>query len=270
MPENGFQSIGELFSTPEFKALISRAFDVVPQGAAELEAAVSGDVANCERCRDSGYLRLDVSAGHADLGRMVECPCGVVAARRRMRIWASSQVPETMRGYSLESFAAHPSNAGRAQLVADLRAVWDDSNRWLLFLGPVGVGKTGLAISLLNAAMRRGSPGLYVVTPTYLSRIRATYSRNRDGEVDEMDVLASVIETPVLVLDDVGKVALSEWGQEKLFTLVNERYIAGRRTIVTTNLDTEDGSLEGHLWPATWDRIRGMSEVFRLTGESLR
>lgn len=270
MPENGFQSIGELFATPEFKSLIARAFAVAPQEAAEHESSITSDAPNCERCRDSGYLRLDVSAAHADFGGAVECGCGIVAQRRRMRIWSSSQVPETMRDYSLESFAAHPANAGKAQLVADLRAVWDDSNRWLLFLGPVGVGKTGLAISLLNAAMRRGSPGLYVVTPTYLSRIRATYSRNRDGEVDEMDVLASVIETPVLVLDDVGKVALSEWGQEKLFTLVNERYIAGRRTIVTSNLDTEDGSLEGHLWPATWDRIRGMSEVFRLTGSSLR
>lgn len=270
MPDHGFQSIGELFSTPEFKSLIARAFDVAPQAAAEHESALATDEPNCERCRDSGYLRLDVSASHADFGRMAECPCGVVAARRRMRIWATSQVPDTMRSYSLESFAEHPGNAGKAQLVADLRAVWDDSNRWLLFLGPVGVGKTGLAIALLNAAMRRGSPGLYVVTPSYLSRIRATYTRVRDGEVDEMDVLASVIETPVLVLDDVGKVALSEWGQEKLFTLVNERYIAGRRTIVTSNLDTEDGSLESHLWPATWDRLRGMSEIFRLTGNSLR
>jgi DNA replication protein DnaC len=161
--------------------------------------------------------------------------------------------------------------SGKQQLVDDVRAAWGGTDRWLLLTGPVGLGKTGLAVSLLLEAMRAGSGGLYVVTPSFLSRIRATYTRGKgDDETDEMAVLASVIEAPVLVLDDLGKVTLTEWGQEKLFTLVNERYIAGRRTIVTSNLDTEDGSLEGHLWPATWDRIRGMSEVFRLTGSSLR
>ena len=222
----------------------------------------------CPRCHDQGYLRRDVTAGESDFGRPVECPCGIVQTRRMRRIWASSEIPPTMRGYSLASFVLR---SGKQQLVDDVRAVWAESDRWLLLTGSVGLGKTGLAVSLLLEAMHAGADGLYVVMPSFLSRIRATYTRSKDDDgTDETDVLASVIAAPVLVLDDVGKVTLTEWGQEKLFTVVNERYIAGRRTIVTTNLDTEDGSLEGHLWPATWDRIRGMSEVFRLTGESLR
>ena len=222
----------------------------------------------CPRCHDQGYLRLDVTATDRNFGLPAECPCGIVQTRRMRRIWASSEIPPSMRHYSLASFALR---SGRQDLVDDLRAVWADTNRWLLLTGPVGLGKTGLAVSLLLEAMHAGSGGLYVVTPSFLARIRATYSRGKDNDDDnETDVLASVIEAPLLVLDDVGKVTLTEWGQEKLFTLVNERYIAGRRTIVTSNLDTEDGSLEAHLWPATWDRLRGMSDVFRLTGDSLR
>lgn len=222
----------------------------------------------CPRCHDQGYVRRDVPAGAGDFGRCVECPCGIVQTRRMRRIWASSQIPPSMRGYSLASFVLH---AGKQQLVDDVRESWASGDRWLLLCGAVGLGKTGIAVSLLLEAMHAGAEGLYVVMPSFLSRIRATYTRTKeDDSIDETDVLASVIQTPLLVLDDLGKVTLTEWGQEKLFTVVNERYIAGRRTIVTSNLDTEDGSLEAHLWPATWDRIRGMSDVFRLTGESLR
>lgn len=255
MTANGFESLGDVL-----KRLGIR-FETSPE-------AVAPAPPSCERCRDGGYLRRDVPATDREFGRPVECPCGVVQTRRMTKIWASSQIPSTMRHYSLASFALL---SGKQQLVDDVRASWAGGDRWLLLCGPVGLGKTGIAVSLLLEEMRAGSAGLYVVTPTFLSRIRATYTRTKDGgEVDELDVLASVIEAPLLVLDDLGKVALSEWGQEKLFTVVNERYLAGRRTIVTSNLDTEDGSLEEHLWPATWDRIRGMSDIFRLTGASLR
>ena len=259
MTTHGFESFGDV--------LKKLGVTLPPPGALPLDPDPEPA---CLKCRDAGYVSHD--------GRAVECfACGVVQSRRMARIWSSSQVPETMRGYSLDSFAAR---SGKHQLVADVRAAWEDSARWLLFVGPVGLGKTGLAISLLNDHLRTGAPGLYVVTPTFLSRIRATYTRVKDGEVDELDVLASVTDAPLLVLDDLGKVALSPWGQEKLFTVVNERYLAGRRTIVTSNLDLHDPEtwckdacrcLESHLDAATWDRLRGMSgEVFRLTGESLR
>lgn len=260
MTEHGFMALGDVLRKLGVSLAPAEAADFDPE-----------PVAGCARCRDAGWVSRD--------GQTVPCPCGLIQQRRMARIWASSQVPETMRGYTLDSFLLHPRNRHRAQLVADIRGVWRDSDRWLLFVGSVGLGKTGLGVSLLLEHVRAGSGGLYVVTPSYLSRIRSTYTRVRDGEVDEMDVLASVIEAPLLMLDDLGKVALSEWGQEKLFTLVNERYLAGRRTIVTSNLDMHDDEttckdgcrcLEAHLWPATWDRLRGSSEVFRLTGESLR
>lgn len=262
MPDHGFESLGAILGKRRVKNLI---------GGDALDETGYVEPIVCPRCRDHGYLRRDVPARDPDFGRPVECPCGLVGRRRQERIWAMSQVPATMRHFTLASFLEHPKNAGKAQLVADIREVWTATDRWPLLVGPVGLGKTGLAISLLMEEINAGRGGLYLVTPTFLARIRATYTGVNDGEVDEMDVLASVIETPLLVLDDLGKVALSEWGQEKLFTLVNERYAAGRRTIVTSNLDVEgEHTLEGHLWPATWDRLRGMSEVFRLTGESLR
>ena len=65
-----------------------------------------------------------------------------------------------MRGYSLASFVLR---SGKQQLVDDVRAVWAESDRWLLLTGSVGLGKTGLAVSLLLEAMHAGADALGAV-----------------------------------------------------------------------------------------------------------
>ena len=267
-PDDGPKPLGALLKEQlaDLTARMDRSRPPIWPDHPEYPKAPDAEAPVCARCNGGGYLRRNVQPGHPDFGRPVECPCGLIQGRRMQRIWEHSQVPETMRGYTLESFA---ELTGKHELVSALRD-WQASKRWALFVGPVGLGKTGLAIALLNEQIASGSGGLYVVTPSYLARIRATYKRVEAGEIDETDVLRSAVEAPLLVLDDLGKVKLTDWGQEKLFTVVDERCSIGRRTIVTSNLDTEDGSMEQHLWPATWDRIRGQSEVFRLTGSSLR
>lgn len=261
-PEREFQSLGEILGRPDFADLVERIRRCGDGAAPEDEPG--GE--SCSRCHDAGLVRRDVALGHPDFGRLIECPCGIVAERRRERIWRSAQVPESMRGYTLDSFA---ELTGKHQLAADLRGWQSEGYRSLVLVGGVGLGKTGLAIALLLDAIRAGRSGQYVVAPSFLARIRATYGSSGDG-FDELAVLDSLIGADLLVLDDLGKVRLSDWGQEKLYTVVNERAVAERQTIVTSNLDTEDGAFEKHLWPATWDRIRGSSLVIRLTGQSLR
>lgn len=180
------------------------------------------------------------------------------------RIWAEARLEGKQRGYTLASYLALPE--ARTDLVELLRR-WQQTDRWLLLYGPAGTCKTGLAVALLLEALGAGLSGMYVVTPDFLDRIRLTYRQDGADAVDETDVLASVAAVDVLVLDDVGKAPLSAWGREKLFTLLNRRDIAERRTILTTNLGL--GELEDHLGVqgATYDRIRG-NAVDRATGES--
>ena len=247
MADHGFETLGATLK----RLGVVLTDDPIPDSPEQLPG--------CSKCRDAGWLSRD--------GRAVECPCGLVAQRRTSMIWASSQVPESMRGYSLGSFV---ERSGKPELADAVRAAWDGGERWLLLTGPVGVGKTGIAVSLLNEHLASGAGGLYVVTPTMLSRIRSTYGGDADDAATEATVMSSLIQTPLLLLDDLGKVRLTDWGQEKLFTILNERYIEHRRTIVTSNLGASDGELERHVWPATFDRLIGLSDVFEIDGRSLR
>lgn len=261
-PEHGFMSLGHILHNVDLRA----AFDRLRAATAESEAAsTSDDEPSCERCHGSGLLRRDVAASHPEFGRPIECSCGLVAARRRLRIWEAAQIPPKFRDYTLGSYA---EVSGRRALVEQL-ASWIDGERWLLLTGDVGVGKSGIAASLLIEGLRQGRSGLYVSMPMFLSRIRATYRDNGDP-IDEMDVLGAVTSVPLLVLDDLGVVSLSEWGREKLYTLIDERVAAGHRTIVTSNLRVPDGSLEAYLGARIWDRVRGLADVVNIAGESLR
>lgn len=250
---NSIKSLGEYIKELNIPELLS--FDPAPMDPDD-------DQFGCHRCRDSGYLARREGRWHTEL---VECGCGLVLQRRVDRLFRSSPLSPEMRYWTLDSWAIRSRKQPTAERI---RAMWDSTNRWLLLTGPVGVGKSGIAVSLLNERLARHQGGLFVVAPALLQRIRATYGDDEDGS--ESAVMDALIQTPLLVLDDVGKVKLTEWGQEKLYTLVSERFSAKRRTIVTSNYGVSDGALEDHLWPATFDRLRGASELFEINGSSLR
>lgn len=264
MATHGFESLGDAL----------RKFGVVvPSGPLPPD---EDPVIGCSRCLDSGWLRRDVPAHHQDFGRLVECPCGVVAQQRVAWVFHHSQVPPRYRGFTLDGYVAC---GGRPSVVDAVRRAWTGTDRNLLLTGPVGVGKTGVAISLLNERLAAGEGGMYITAPDLFTTIRGTYGADGrpqggpsggDAHASEATVLSTLVGASLVVLDDLGMVRLTDWGREKLFTLVNERFGRGARTIVTTNLRVEDGSLEDHVGSPTFDRLVASSEVFVIEGESLR
>lgn len=266
MTAHGFESLGDA---------LKRIGVVLPDGPL---LADDEPVVGCSTCRDVGWLRRDVPPGHPDFGSRVECPCGLVAQRRVRLVFEHSQVPPMYRGFTLDGYAAR---SGRPALVEAIRAAWNDGKRSLLLTGPVGVGKTGIALSLLNERLAAGEGGLYVTAPNLFTMLRGTYgpderpmgvgvSANATLVTSEATIMSTLASAALVVLDDVGMVRLTDWGREKVFTLLNERYGRGLPVIVTTNLSVEDGSLEDHIGAPAYDRLVAMAETFRIEGASLR
>jgi hypothetical protein len=256
-------------------ALISagfgRALERLAPAALDADAPpAEDDLPNCTRCRDVGFLRPDVLPGDDGFGQLIDCSCDVGeqrVKRRQDRIWSESLVPSRMASYSLDSLAK------RDPELADKLRAWQSTDRWLVLYGPKGTCKTGAAAALLVEHVRAGGTGLFVKPARFLERIRRTYNATEGPGEDE--VLQTLIDAPMLVLDDLGTEVLTKWGKEKLFTVVderNERHMLGspRRTIVTTNL--EPGRLAGHLDDEgrVWDRIRDWADVIETSGESQR
>jgi DNA replication protein DnaC len=111
-----------------------------------------------------------------------------------------------------------------------------DEGLGLLFTGQSGVGKTHLAVAVLRALVtEKGARGQFWDFHSLIREIRNSY--NPETRTTELQVLEPVVETDVLLLDDLGAWKMTDWMVDTLFYIVNGRYMAKRATIITTNFE---------------------------------
>ena len=105
----------------------------------------------------------------------------------------------------------------------------------LILVGNNGVGKTHLACSIANELIKNGIPIIYGTLINLLAELKNTY--DVDNNISEMKIIKLYEKVDLLIIDDLGKEKPSEWGLEKLFTIINSRYENNLPVIITTNYD---------------------------------
>ena len=103
---------------------------------------------------------------------------------------------------------------------------------WLSLHGPYGVGKTHLAVAAAGEREDRGDEVFFATVADLLDYLRATFSP--DSEVSHDDLLDSIRNADVLVLDDMGAERSTPFAEDKLFQIVGYRYEERLPTIITT------------------------------------
>lgn len=83
--------------------------------------------------------------------------------------------------------------------------------------------------------MKNGIPIIYGTLINLLAELKNTY--DSDNNISEMEIIKLYEKVDLLIIDDLGKEKPSEWGLEKLFTVINSRYENNLPVIITTNYD---------------------------------
>ncbi|MGB9673519.1 MAG: ATP-binding protein [Anaerolineales bacterium] len=213
----------------------------------------SGDP-NCPICHGSGYVRLEVPLGHPQFGKIQICECRASQARQDIydRLYALSHLNE-LSHMTFENFeprgrvGLYPEEAKSIEIAYEQAKHYSQNLQgWLFFQGGYGCGKTHLAAAIANFAVQIGVPTLFVTVPDLLDNLRSALS---EVEYSFEDQFNEIRQINLLILDDLGTQNATPWAQEKLFQIINYRYINRIPTIVTTNmrLDQIEGRIRSRL-----------------------
>ena len=138
----------------------------------------------------------------------------------------------------------------------------------VVLIGPTGVGKTGLATGVLLEALYRGHRGLFVKAQDLFDEMYATLADRSSRKL-----LNRLVRLDLLLIDEMGYLNLRPEQSNIFFKLMEERYAAGRSTLISTNLDYDEWyAFLGHkeMVGALLDRLRHRCTTIRIDGPSLR
>lgn len=188
----------------------------------------------CPICGGTGWKSIEVS-GKAS--RVARCDCRVDA--RAARLIKSARIPARYEHCTLADFATDFSGAHRSLAAGRLAAgrfveEYPLEKTGLLLMGPIGTGKTHLAVGIIQELIRsKGVPCRFCDYRELLKEIQNSY--NPSVQTTELEILRPVFEAEVLVLDELGAVKPTEWVWDTVSHILNSRYNEKKTTIITTN-----------------------------------
>lgn len=168
---------------------------------------------------------------------------------------------------------ADPSQVKAKRLAEEFGLRYPAFEGGLLYIGPVGVGKTHLAVSILKLLSERGFTCLFYEFGALLKEIQDSYNPNT--KTSELGVLAPVLNADVLVLDELGASKPTDWVRDTMAHIINTRYNDKKATIFTTNypderLNEREETLEDRIGVRLRSRLYEMCKTVEMKGKDYR
>lgn len=212
----------------------------------------------CPNCRDTGFID----------GRE-RCQC--LKQKIALSLYAHSGLQELLQTenfdhlsreyYSGEDLVNFEKNYQHA-----LNFIHNFSSdyRNLYFYGTVGTGKSFLSCCIAKELMDQG----YQVIYHSANQLFDKFARYRFQQDKIKDLEDAIFHCDLLILDDLATEAPGDYAKSKLFSLLNDRYIAQLPTIISSNVTLNE--LDNHYSERIFSRIISQYDLLKFTGPDIR
>jgi len=144
-----------------------------------------------------------------------------------------------------------------------------DEGRGLVCWGPPGNGKTHVAVGIGKIACALGYSVRFAVVADWLEKLRSAFDDHPKPEKQEWGrKQPEPTDAEFLILDDLGLESETPWVREKVYQLINHRWLEQLPTIITTNRNPDD--LARRYGDGVVSRLWGSSMVLHFEGGDQR
>lgn len=192
----------------------------------------------CPSCRDTGYVGEPVH-------ELCACMKQRIMDEENRGEHTGGLGEHSFEQFDLSVFPDDPISGRRKSQREHMRLIERAARRYaedfpdnekpnLIFFGPPGLGKTFVADCIAQRVMERA----YLVRRVTAYRLCEIMRKNQfDGS--EAKAVEGVMESDLLMIDDLGTEPQTKNTSVYLFQVLNERNMNGRHTIISTNLNPE-------------------------------
>ena len=142
---------------------------------------------------------------------------------------------------------------------------FDEKAGNLLFVGGTGLGKTFLSACIANEVADKGYSVAYESAPRLFEKL----SKNQfDADEATRAEAARFTGCDLLILDDLGTELTTSVVIAALYSLVNDRLLSGKSTVISTNLNVEE--IARRYSPQIASRLQGSFKGLTFIGNDIR
>lgn len=239
----------------------------------------------CKKCGEKRYFQKE------NFVVVCSCKCQIEADKERERKQELEQKMERLKNlkavsllgkrYKEASFEKLDLNR-EEEFIQAVERCKKFCERWeqvqakglgIYLYGVHGTGKTLLTACIGNRLLEKGVAVLFTSFLEIARALKDKYSRNESVLV----FMQNLEQVDLLILDDIGTEVIvkstkeKSWLQEKIYEIINARYVQKKSTIFSSNESIQDLHIKCGMESKTIDRIGEMSTVrLEIKGTSYR